>query len=1072
MAASSSSSEEKYVTHQDCDGIVRKRAPAYPKSYDVFISHRGPDVKETLAKQIYESLRKSGYRAFLDAEETQGGECISCTIQDVICSSCVQIAIFSRGFAESKWCLDELVLMLQQTEALFIPVFYQVEPSELRHIDQGSYAKAFSQFKSKGRYLDKLEQWKTALHSASHFAGFELKKHNNNLCQRIVAAAVKEIQKRKPLYVAKHPVGLTELVEDFERNCGQAEEEEVKLVGIFGLGGCGKTTLAKEFFNSKRSDYNASCFLDDVREATKQGKLQLLQSQLLKELLDEDRKFANITEGINYLRHRLSKCSSSHFLIIIDDIDHPDQLDALLTKVMLSPGSLVIVTTRDQRVLIRADINICYNVKGMDIHHANELFCWHAFHQPYPTIGYEDLVQSFVQFCGGLPLSLKVLGAHVYGSNKSYWQLELNKVRKILPHDIMQRLKISFDDLDNEEKQIFMDIACFFLRTEGDFQLFSSSRDKDVAIRIWKWSGWSAEHALKTLQDKCLVELLEDGVQHTMWELEFPFRMHDHLRDLGRQMADELGPPRLWQHQILRSMEEEGFRKLLEETNSRCFHSFWDSSMGCRIRYFKGNLSSSAEKSNVLLWLQLDGVLKSIPSWIPLWQLHGLTVDGPVEQLWSSPLQSMNSLTVLRPLEQIWTILLSMLHGFSVKGLLEQLWSIPQQKLQIQGSQNTNQHSDTQASFQLRELELNNCPSLQRLPDLIGMLNHLEVLQINESFKITCTEGRSFSQSLRKLSSLRRLLLRNVSLIGELGLNNSSGSTHCKSCTSNCLNSLQILHFDNLPLSKLLISTEICPILESLKLSRMYNLAEVDLKLVTTLNFLSLYDCGNLKTISGLANLTGLESLFIDSCKGIRELPSLAHLPCLEHIKIRECNELQSMAGIEELKGLKSLVIEVHHNRDVGVWNCICGLKRLPSELTIILREAVDEAASRLNANLFCGLIGADEVGEIHISENGILEVSLEMRPSLAVINICVLLVTSNRAYLEGIGHTLLQGEWLVTILHTGAKEMYHHGKKLDDSQVKIRNAVVHKGLIATVSKGEEWKALSAFKRIIEKLYL
>lgn len=148
---------------------------------------------------------------------------------------------------------------------------------------------------------------------------------------------------------------------------------------------------------------------------------------------------------------------------------------------------------------------------------------------------YKDLVEKFVKVCGGLPLSLQVIGAHVYGrTDRHYWRSVLKKVLKTLPEDIKRRVKISFDSLNSEQKQIFKDIACFFI-----------GKPLCMARRIWEGSGWSAEFAIQTLKDKCLIEIV------WCYSKEFDdnklcFRMHDHLRDLGRELADELGPLRLW----------------------------------------------------------------------------------------------------------------------------------------------------------------------------------------------------------------------------------------------------------------------------------------------------------------------------------------------------------------------------------------------------------------------------------------------------------------------------------------------------------------------------------------------
>lgn len=85
MASSSSSSQARSIVSA--------------KLYDVFINHWGPDIKETLAKQLYELLQESECHAFLDHPEIEGGVSITSAIRNAICSSRVQIAIFSKGYA-------------------------------------------------------------------------------------------------------------------------------------------------------------------------------------------------------------------------------------------------------------------------------------------------------------------------------------------------------------------------------------------------------------------------------------------------------------------------------------------------------------------------------------------------------------------------------------------------------------------------------------------------------------------------------------------------------------------------------------------------------------------------------------------------------------------------------------------------------------------------------------------------------------------------------------------------------------------------------------------------------------
>ncbi|GLJ34259.1 hypothetical protein SUGI_0688520 [Cryptomeria japonica] len=144
--------------------------------FDVFINHRGCDTMHKLASTIYHSLDMAGLRAFLDVEELELGDSIPDEIQKAMRTAAVHIAIFSERYAESPWCLAELSYMLE-TGTPIIPVFYLVDPSDLRWVaqDKGRYAPAFSHHKKKRRYTSKmLREWKSALQKVSYLSGYML----------------------------------------------------------------------------------------------------------------------------------------------------------------------------------------------------------------------------------------------------------------------------------------------------------------------------------------------------------------------------------------------------------------------------------------------------------------------------------------------------------------------------------------------------------------------------------------------------------------------------------------------------------------------------------------------------------------------------------------------------------------------------------------------------------------------------------------------------------------------------------------------------------------------------------
>ena len=83
----------------------------------------------------------------------------------------ISVVVFSENYANSSWCLEELVHILKcrrQYGQQVVPIFYKVDPSHVRK-QQGSYAIAFKQLQK--RYKEKVNSWIAALTEASNLAG-------------------------------------------------------------------------------------------------------------------------------------------------------------------------------------------------------------------------------------------------------------------------------------------------------------------------------------------------------------------------------------------------------------------------------------------------------------------------------------------------------------------------------------------------------------------------------------------------------------------------------------------------------------------------------------------------------------------------------------------------------------------------------------------------------------------------------------------------------------------------------------------------------------------------------------
>lgn len=139
-------------------------------TYDVFVNHRGPDVKLTFAAHLTDALRRAGFHPFLDAKSIREGNHVFKSIDEGLSRANVHVAIFSKGYAESKYCLDELCAMLQ-SQKVIIPVFYDVQPQDLRYVYSGPFAIGFRKHLSRGR-REEVQKWKDALLQVADFRGF------------------------------------------------------------------------------------------------------------------------------------------------------------------------------------------------------------------------------------------------------------------------------------------------------------------------------------------------------------------------------------------------------------------------------------------------------------------------------------------------------------------------------------------------------------------------------------------------------------------------------------------------------------------------------------------------------------------------------------------------------------------------------------------------------------------------------------------------------------------------------------------------------------------------------------
>ncbi|CAM6008121.1 unnamed protein product [Sphagnum balticum] len=301
------------------------------------------------------------------------------------------------------------------------------------------------------------------------------------------------------------------------------------------MGGIGKTTLSKKIYHLFQEQYDKSSFLEDVKSKN----IEDLKKQLLQDLCDQKKNSMEVVNGDD-LKGIEETMISKKVLVVIDDVD--EKLINDLSKVLAFQGknrkSNVIVTCRNWGVLEgHLDPNGRFEVPYLNKKQAMELFLLHAFHNTKQVEkGFENIVEEIVEACAGLPLSLEVMGGFLHKKKSRDMQTRLKIWRGALKklragnnldggiEDILWRsLEISYKDLDQPEKDMFLDIACYF-----------GGLKEIIALRIWDSESSTLE--LQNLKDRSLVKVKEDG----------QLSIHDQLRDMGRKFAIREEKNRIW----------------------------------------------------------------------------------------------------------------------------------------------------------------------------------------------------------------------------------------------------------------------------------------------------------------------------------------------------------------------------------------------------------------------------------------------------------------------------------------------------------------------------------------------
>ncbi|KAG5033045.1 hypothetical protein JHK85_017027 [Glycine max] len=424
-------------------------------NYDVFLSFRDSDTLHGFTGYLFKALRDSGIHTFID-EDLNRGEEITPAIVKTIEESRIAIIVLSINYASSSFCLDELATILdclKRKRMLVLPVFYNVDHSQVR-MQEGSYGEALVKHEESLKHsMEKLEKWKMLCINRARY--------EYDFIGEIVEWVSSKINP------AHYPVGLRSKVLEVRKLLDVGRDDGAHMLGIHGIDGVGKSTLAREVYNKLISDhFDASCFIENVREKSKKHGLHHLQNILLSKILGEkDINFTSAQQVISMMqRHRLRQ---KKVLMVLDDVDRTEQLQAVTGKpAWFGPGSKVIITTQDKQLLTSYDINRTYEVKKLNKDDAIQLLKWKAFKMHYFDPRYEELLNRAVTYASSLPLTLEILASNLFGKSVKEWKSTFHQFERSPNNPIEMILKVIFDSLKEKEKSVLLDIACCFKEYE------------------------------------------------------------------------------------------------------------------------------------------------------------------------------------------------------------------------------------------------------------------------------------------------------------------------------------------------------------------------------------------------------------------------------------------------------------------------------------------------------------------------------------------------------------------------------------------------------------------------------